>query len=87
MLKDPKQANVDDLDAALAAAQARVTDLLDRQALQNPGELVVLKSDQLDGVQRLVAALRNLGFVLPLLVLFLYVGAIYLATGWRRRKR
>ena len=29
-------------------------------------------------------ALRNLGFVLPLLVLFLYLGAIYLAQGWRR---
>ena len=44
-----------------------------------------MKSDQLDGVQTLVRALRNLGFVLPLLVLFLYVGAIYLAQGWRRR--
>ena len=30
-------------------------------------------------------ALRNLGFVLPLLVLLLYVGALYLAKGWRRR--
>ena len=30
-------------------------------------------------------ALRNLGFVLPLLVLLLYVGALYLARGWRRR--
>ena len=44
-----------------------------------------MKSDQLDGVQTLVGALRNLGFVLPLLVLFLYVAAIYLAQGWRRR--
>jgi hypothetical protein len=29
--------------------------------------------------------LRNLGFVLPLLVLLLYMGAIYLAKGWRRQ--
>ena len=45
----------------------------------------MLKSDQLDGVQTLVRALRSLGFVLPLLVLFMYLGAIYLAKGWRRR--
>jgi hypothetical protein len=85
VLKDPEQANVDELDAALATTQARVTDLLDRQALQNPGELVVMESDQLDGVQTLVGALRNLGFVLPLLVLLLYLGAVYLASGWRRQ--
>ncbi len=85
VLKDPAQANVDDLDAALASAQARVTAALDRQALQNPGQLVVLQSGQLDGVQTLVGALRNLGFVLPLLVLLLYMAAIYLAQGWRRQ--
>ena len=59
--------------------------MLDRPAFQNPGQLVVLKSSQLDGLQTLVAALRNLGFVLPLLVLLLYVSAIYLAKGWRRQ--
>ena len=85
VLKDPQQANVDRLDAALALTQARVTALLDRQALQNPGQLVVMKSSQLDGVQTLVGALRNLGFVLPLLVLLLYLGAIYLAKGSRRQ--
>ena len=85
VLKEPEQANVDSLDAALASAQARVTALLDRQALQNPGQLVVMKSSQLDGVQTLVGALRNLGFVLPLLALFLYLAAIYLAKGWRRQ--
>ena len=37
VLKDPAQANVEGLDSALAAAQARVTTLLDRQAVQNPG--------------------------------------------------
>jgi hypothetical protein len=85
VLEDPAQANVEGLDTALALAEARVTEALNRQALQTPGQLVVMKSDQLNGLQTLVGALRNLGFVLPLLVLFLYVGAIYLAQGWRRR--
>jgi hypothetical protein len=43
-----------------------------------------MDSSQLDGVQTVVAALRNLGFVLPVLVLLLYLGALYLAKGWRR---
>jgi hypothetical protein len=85
VLEDSAEANVDGLDSALALAQARVTAALDRQALQNPGQLVVMKSGQLDGVQTLVGALRNLGFVLPLLVLLLYVGAIGRATRWRRQ--
>ena len=42
-----------------------------------------MDSDQLDAVQSIVSALRNLGFVLPLLVLLLYVAAIFLAKGWR----
>jgi hypothetical protein len=84
VLKDPSEANVGALDASLASIQARVTTLLDRQAVQTPGELVLMDSSQLDGVQSLVQALRNLGFVLPLLVLLLYVGAIFLAKGWRR---
>ena len=85
MLKDPSQANVEGLDAALASLQTRITTLQERQVVQNPGELVVMDSDQLDGIQNLVQALRNLGFVLPLLALVLYVAAIYLAKGWRRR--
>ena len=85
VLEDPSQANVDQLDAALATTEDRVTTLLARQAVQNPGQLVVIESDQLDGVQTIVRALRNLGFVLPLLALLLYLGAIYLARGWRRR--
>ncbi len=85
MLEDPSQANVEQLDTALASTEERVTTLLARQAVQNPGQLVVIESDQLDGVQTIVRALRNLGFVLPLLALLLYLGAIYLARGWRRR--
>ena len=85
VLEDPSQANVEQLDAALATTEERVTALLARQVVQNPGQLVVIESDQLDGVQTVVRALRNLGFVLPLLVLLLYVGALYLARGWRRQ--
>ena len=85
VLKNPSEANVQQLDPALASPQSRITTLLGRQVVQTPGQLVVIGSDQLDGVQTAVRALRNLGFVLPLLVLLLYVGAIYLARGWRRR--
>ena len=84
VLKDPSQANILKLDPTLASLQTRVTTLLNRQAIQHPGELVVMKSSQLSGLQDLVSALRNLGFVLPLLALLLYLGALYLAKGWRR---
>jgi hypothetical protein len=84
VLKDPSQANILKLDPTLASLQTRVTTLLNRQAVQHPGELVLLKSSQLSGLQDLVSALRSLGFVLPLLSLFLYLAAIYLAKGWRR---
>ena len=84
VLKNPSQANVEPLDASLASLQARITTLLGRQVVQNPGELVLMDSSQLEGVQTLIGALRNLGFVLPVLVLLLYVGALYLAKGWRR---
>jgi hypothetical protein len=43
-----------------------------------------MSSSELSGLQDLVGALRNLGFVLPLLALLLYLAAIYLAKGWRR---
>jgi hypothetical protein len=84
VLRDPSQANVETLDASLASLEGRVNTLLGRQVVQNPGELVLMDSSQLDGVQTVVAALRNLGFVLPVLVLLLYLGALYLAKGWRR---
>lgn len=84
VLKNPSAANVKRLDASLASLQARITTLLERQAVQTPGRLVVMKSSQLSAAQTGVRLLRNLGFVLPLLVLVLYVGALYLARGWRR---
>ncbi len=84
VLKDPSQANVQKLDATLGKIEAGIKTLLGRQVVQHPGQLVLLKSSQLDGVQSLVSALRNLGIVLPLLALLLYLGALYLAKGWRR---
>ena len=83
VLRNPSQENLDVLDARLAAVEAPVNALLERQALQTPGQLTIMDSDQLDGVQALVSALRNLGIVLPLLVLLLYMTAIFLAKGWR----
>ncbi|MGE5636480.1 MAG: hypothetical protein ACM3UV_06025, partial [Nocardioidaceae bacterium] len=85
VLEDPSRANVDSLDASLASIEGRITALLGRPIVQTPGELIVMKSSQLDAVQTAVAALRSLGFVLPLLTLLLYLGALYLAKGWRRR--
>ena len=84
VLEDPSQANVEALDAALVSLETRVTAVLDRQVVQTPGELELLNSTQLDGLQAAVGAFRNLGFVLPLVVLLLYLLALYLAKGWRR---
>src|SRR6266545_4155759 len=67
VLKDPSQANILKLQPTLASLQTRVTTLLNRQAIQHPGEIVVMKSSELSGLQDLVSALRNLGFVLPVL--------------------
>jgi hypothetical protein len=47
--------------------------------------LVLLRSSQLKLAQDGVKTLRNLSFVLPLLVVLLYVGALALAAGYRRR--
>jgi hypothetical protein len=84
VLKNPSQANVQTLDASLASLQTRVNTLLERQAVQTPGQLVIMDSGQLSGLQKVVSLLRNLGFVLPILALVLYFGAIFLAKGWRR---
>jgi hypothetical protein len=84
VLEDPSQANVDALDSSLASLQTRISSVLSRQAVQHPGELVIMKSTQLDGVRTVVSLLRNLGIVLPILVLLLYVAALYFAKGWRR---
>lgn len=85
VLTEPGQANTDALDASLASLETRISDLLAQPVVESPGELVVMTSTQLDGLQTLVRALRNLGFLLPLIVLLLYVVALYLAKGWRRQ--
>jgi hypothetical protein len=84
VLADPSQANVQALDGSLAALQTRITTILHSQAVQTPGQLVLMRSDQLSGVQKIVSLLRNLGLVLPVLTLLLVIGALYLAQGWRR---
>jgi hypothetical protein len=84
VLRDPSERNVATLDSASASVNRRIDALLGRQVVQHPGELVLMDSDQLDGVQTLVGALRNLGFVLPVLAFLLYIGALILAKGWRR---
>lgn len=84
VLKDPSQANVQRLDASLAALQTRINTVLNSQAVQTPGQIVLMRSNQLSGLQTLVELLRNLGIVLPLLALLLYVAVLYLAQGWRR---
>ena len=84
VLDDPRQVDLDKLDSRLASLEAPITALLDRQVLQTPGQLVLMDSDSLSGIQTVVQILRNLGIVLPLLVLFLYMAALLLAKGWRR---
>jgi hypothetical protein len=84
VLEDPSQANVETLDTSLASAESRIDTLLHRQVIQTPGQLVLMRSNQLSGLQTLFGLLRNLGIVLPVLALLLYLGAIYLARGWRR---
>jgi hypothetical protein len=84
-LKKPSETNLEALDGALDQLEARVTKVLESAPVQTPGEVVLMSSSELDSVQSLLAALRNLGFVLPLLVLALYIAAIFLARGWRPR--
>ena len=85
VLKDPSQANVQTLDASLASLQGRIDLLLGRQIVQTPGQLVLMRSSQLSGLQTLASLLRNLGFVLPALALLLYLGALCLAKGGAAR--
>lgn len=47
--------------------------------------LVLLRSSQLSLAQDGVKGLRDLSFILPLLVVLMYVGALWLAAGYRRR--
>jgi hypothetical protein len=51
----------------------------------NRRTLVLLRSSQLSLAQNGVKGLRGLSFVLPLLVVLMYLGALALAPGYRRR--
>ena len=84
VLADPNTSNVQRLDAALGQLQGRINAALERPILQSPGQLTLISSSQLDGVQSVVSVLRSLGYILPVLALVLFVLAIYLARGWRR---
>jgi len=48
-------------------------------------KLDLLRSNQLRLAQDGVKAMRSLAFILPLLVILMYVGAIAIASGYRRR--
>ena len=84
VLRNPSSAHVQTLDSSLATAESRINTLLNRQLIQTPGQLVLMRSSQLSGIQTLFGLLRNLGIVLPILTLLLYLAAIFLARGWRR---
>ncbi len=51
----------------------------------NRRTLVLLRSSQLKLAQDGVKAMRGLSFILPLLVVLMYIGALALAAGYRRR--
>jgi hypothetical protein len=51
----------------------------------NRRKLVLLRSHQLRLAQDGVKAMRDLSFILPLLVVLMYLGALGLAAGFRRR--
>src|SRR4029078_11568774 len=73
VLPNPSQAHLTTLDAATSSLQSRINTLLSCQAIQTPGELVLMSSNQLSGVQKLVSLLRNIGFVMRVLALLLYI--------------
>ncbi len=47
--------------------------------------LVLMRSSQLRAAQDIVKGLRDLSFILPALVVLLYLGALYLSAGARRQ--
>ncbi len=51
----------------------------------NRRKIVLLRSSQLKLAQNGVKALRGLSIILPLLVVLIYLGALWLAAGYRRR--
>jgi hypothetical protein len=75
-----------DLRPAIARLATRlgVEDKLKAGTDPNAGQLVIMKSNQLDAAQRAVKILKALSSLLLIVVVGLYALAIYLATGRRR---
>jgi hypothetical protein len=75
-----------DLRPAIARLATRlgVEDKLKASTDPNAGQLVIMKSNQLDAAQRAVKILKALSSLLLIVVVGLYALAIYLATGRRR---
>ena len=82
--QQPTQQNVSELRTTLGNMSSQIAKVQSRPILQNPGQLVLVDSSNLEGAQTATRLLRHLGFVLPLLVMILYLVALYLARGWRR---
>lgn len=68
------------------AERLGVEDRLQERAAASPtsGQIVILKSDQLDAAQKTVRILKALSSLLVLVVLALFALAVYLAQGRRR---
>jgi hypothetical protein len=70
---------------ARLAARLGVEDKLKANADPNAGQVVIMKSNQLDAAQSAVKTLKALSSLLLIAVFALYALAIYLARGQRRR--
>jgi hypothetical protein len=82
--QQPTAQNVAELQTTLGQIDSRIKSVQSRPILQSPGQLVLVKSSNLEGAQTATKMFRHLGFVLPLLVMILFLLALYLAAGWRR---
>ena len=76
-----------DLRPMIAAVADRLgisADRLKQGASETTGQIVILRSDQLDAAQKTVRAVKVLSIFLLIVVLALYALAVYLARGRRR---
>jgi hypothetical protein len=65
-------------------ARSAVQEKLGVKLPPTSGGIVLLRSSQLKTAQDIVKAIKGLAIVLPLIVLLLFILAIWLADGWRR---
>lgn len=66
------------------AARGAVQEKLGVKLPPQSGSIVILRSSQLKTAQDIVKAIKGLAIVLPLIVLLLFILAVWLAEGWRR---